>query len=313
MNPFLGIIHIKIKHMRKLFFSFILVTVTVLAFGQVQNSTVVKRIKINEYSIQTGLFGGSPANSSLADFYILAPNSVLLNSNLIPEPNTYYPHHYASRPNTMFSAMLGFQFSDKQKTKYNKNIQLRVGITYSHNSVLSGGLFNTERKTFDTLTSSQTGASTYLDSVITKSLNMNYSSEQLRLDGALIFSTNTDARFSLFSGIGLTAGFSFNSKTTIKYNTHYQIENRVPNDYTRHIDSFSGSSETEVISNKNNFGFSAYIPLGVNVKLGYKTEFWKKVNLFYEIRPSINITYIPELRTVTNSFVHFGGGFKILL
>lgn len=299
--------------MRKLFFSFILVTVSVLAFAQVQNSTVVKRIKINEYSVQTGLFGGSPANTTLADFNILAPNSVLLNSNIIPEPNTYYPYNYASRPNSMFSAMLGFQFSDKQKTKYNKNIQLRVGITYFHNSVLSGGLFNTERKTFDTLTSSQTGTLTFIDSVITKSLNMNYSSEQVRLDGALIFRTNPDARFSLYSGIGISAGFSFNAKTTIRYSIDYRIENRIPNEYIQHMNSFDGSSEIEVITNKNNFGFSAYIPLGINLKLGHKTEFWKKVNLFYEIRPSINITYIPELRTVTNSFVQFGGGFRILL
>lgn len=299
--------------MRKLFFSFILLTVAVLAFGQVQNSTVVKRIKINEYSVQTGLFGGSPGISTLADFNILAPNSVLLNSNLISSPASYYPYNYQSSPNAMFSAMLGFQFSDKQKTKYNKNIQLRVGITYFHNSVLSGGLYNTERVTFDTLTSSQTGSLTYIDSIITKGLNMNYSSEQLRLDGALIFRTNPDARFSLYSGIGLSAGFSFNAKTTIRYSINYQIVNRVPDGYTEHKNSFNGDTEYEVITNKNNFGFSAYIPLGINLKLGHKTEFWKKVNLFYEIRPSINITYIPELRTVTNSFVQFGGGFRILL
>lgn len=299
--------------MRKLLFLFIFVSISVLVFGQEQNSTVVKRFKINEYSIQTGLFGGSPAITTLADFNILAPNSVLLNSNLIPDPATYYPYYYQRGPNSMFSAMLGFQFSDKQKTKYNKNLQLRVGITYFHNSVLSGGLYNTERVTFDTLTSSQTGSLTYIDSLITKGLNMNYSSEQLRLDGALIFSTNPDARFSLYSGIGFTAGFSFNAKTTIRYSIDYQIVHRVPDGYTEHKNSFNGDSETEVITNKNNFGFSAYIPLGINLKLGHKTEFWKKVNLFYEIRPSINITYIPELRTVTNSFVHFGGGFRILL
>jgi hypothetical protein len=290
-----------------------LASVSVLVFGQVQNATVVKRIKINEYSIQTGLFGGSPAISTLADFNILAPNSVLLNSNLIPDPATYYPYYYQRGPNSMFSAMLGFQFSDKQKTHYNKNIQLRVGVTYFNNSVLSGGLYNSERVPFDTLTSSQTGSLTFIDSIITKGLNMNYSSEQLRLDGTLIIRTNPDARFSLYSGIGLSAGFSFNAKTTIRYITNYQIVHRDPNGYTEHKKSFSGDSEYEVITNKNNFGFSAYIPLGINLKLGHKTEFWKKVNLFYEIRPSINVTYIPELRTVTNSFVHFGGGFRILL
>lgn len=299
--------------MRKLFFLFIFASVSVLVFGQDQNPSVVKRFKINDYSVQAGIFGGSPGNSTLADFNLLAPNSVLLNSNLIPNPASYYPYYYQSYPNAMFSAMVGFQFSDKQKTKYNKNIQFRVGITYFNNSALSGGLYNSERVTFDTLTSSQTGAHIFIDSIITRGLNMNYSSEQLRLDGTLILRTNPDARWSLYSGIGITAGFSFNAKTTIKYITNYQIVHRDPNGYTEHKKSFSGETEYEVITNKNNFGCSAYIPLGINLKLGHKTEFWKKVNLFYEIRPSVNVTYIPELGTRTNSFVHFGGGFKVLL
>jgi hypothetical protein len=72
-------------------------------------------------------------------------------------------------------------------------------------------------------------------------------------------------------------------------------------------------SEIEEFPNKNNFGFSAYIPLGINLRLGNKIEFWKKVNLFYEIRPNINITYVPELRTVTNAFLQVGCGFRITL
>ncbi len=298
--------------MKKLCISLFFVSVFLISFGQ-QTNSVVKRIKLFNYSVQAGIYGGSSTISTLADFNILAPNSVLLNSNLFPNSVTFSPYTYQQNPNSLFSASLGFQFSDKQKTKYNKNIELRVGITYTHNSTLSGGFYNTESKTYDTLTSSQTGVYSYLDSVVTKSLDMNYSSEQLRIDGSLLFRTNPDARWSLYSGIGFTAGLSFNAKTTISYQTQYQIEQRYPNDNSHHLNRSGEISEFEVFTNKNNFAFSAYIPLGINLRLGKNTEFWKKVNLFYEIRPNINITYIPELRTVTNAFLQFGCGFRIIL
>lgn len=293
-------------------FFFVLLTVSLVTFGQ-QSSDVIKGCRINEYSVQTGLFGGSSSSSSLSDFNVLAPNSFLLNSNIIPDLQSFSPYSYNSGSNSSFSALLGFQFSNKQKTKYNKYMQLRVGITYSNNSIISGRMYNNERIRFDTLTSSQTGYSTYLDTVVTKSLDMNYSSEQLRLDGALIFRTNPDARWSIYSGIGISAGFSFNAKTTIVYGINYRIENQNGDNQTSYMECFDGDSKVEVFTNKNNFGFSAYIPLGINLKLGKNSEFWKKVNLFYEIRPSIGVTSIPELRTIINTSVQQGIGFKISL
>jgi hypothetical protein len=46
---------------------------------------------------------------------------------------------------------------------------------------------------------------------------MDYSSNQLRLDASLIFRTNADARWSAFAGVGINAGVSLNSNTTIYY------------------------------------------------------------------------------------------------
>jgi hypothetical protein len=297
--------------MRKSIFLFVLLTVSLVSFGQQATNNVIKGFRINEYSVQIGMFGGSSASSSLSDFNILAPNSVLLNSNIIPNTDSYAPYFYRSFPNSSFSAMLGLQFSDKQRTKYNKYFQLRVGITYSNSSTLSGSLYSSETKPYDTLTSSQTGQLTYIDSVLNRNIGMTYSSEQLRLDGSLIFRTNPEARWSLYSGIGLTAGFSFNANTTVLYYTNYNIESRNPDGSRTYIDFYDGETKKETFSNKNNFAFSAYIPLGINLRLGKKTEFWKKVNLFYEIRPSVNVTYIPELKTVTNTYFQQGIGFKI--
>ena len=45
--------------------------------------------------------------------------------------------------------------------------------------------------------------------------------------------------------------------------------------------------------------------------LGKKKEFWKRTHLFYELRPGINITSIPELGTITNSSNQHGLGLRV--
>lgn len=298
--------------MRKSIFLFVLLTVSLLTFGQQANNNGIKRVSINDYYIHVGGFTSPYLKGSLADFQLLVPNSVLLNkySTTFPVSNSF---SFQDCSNSTFSVLLGFKFSDKQKTHYNNNIQLRVGITYNSSTLLSYGMNSSEKIPIDTLTSSQTGETVFIDSVISRTLEMNYNSEQLRIDGSLIFRTNPDARWSLYSGIGLTAGMSFNAKTYLFYSKSEQIQSREPYHYNNYNNYYDGTSESEVITNNSNFGFSAYIPLGIDFRIGKNREFWKRIHLFYEIRPNINITYIPNLKTITNSSVHQGIGLKISL
>ena len=69
--------------------------------------------------------------------------------------------------------------------------------------------------------------------------------------------------------------------------------------------------KTEYYKNKNNFGFSAYIPMGIDFRIGRKRKFWKQIHLFLELRPGINGTSIPELRTIVNSSMQYGFGLKV--
>jgi hypothetical protein len=151
-----------------------------------------------------------------------------------------------------------------------------------------------------------------MDSIIRKNLGMKYSSEQLRFDGSLIFRTNPEARWSLFTGIGITAGFSFNAYSEIYFSQTNSIEARFPNgNSSTYYSHFGNDWETEKFRNKNNLAFSTYIPMGIDFRIGKKSEFWKQTHLFYEIRPGINMTSIPELRTLTNRTIQHGLGLKV--
>lgn len=287
----------------------ILLTVSLSVIGQEQQPKTVKRISIHDFYIQTGMFLERNTNGTLTDFKTLAPKSVLLNSDFTGYSSS---NGFSLTGNSMFSVMLGIQFSDKQKKAYKTNPLLRLGISYFSGTSLTSSLYKDERKPYDTLTSTQTGQTVYRDSITTKSYSMNHSSEQLRFDGSLIFRTNTEARWSLFTGIGITAGLSINANTDIDYITYSRIETRDQNGNT----SPSSSSDnfkikTERYSSKNNFGLSAYIPMGVDFRIGKKREFWKRTHLFFELRPGINSTSIPELRTITNASMQYGLGLKV--
>jgi hypothetical protein len=280
-------------------------------FGQTEQPKKIKKFTIKEIYIQTGFFLERNTSGALTDFKALAPQSVLLNKDF----TGYSSYNRAGLSgNTMYSVMLGIQFSDKQKTTYKSNPRLRLGINYFSGTTLTGNLFEGDRKTYDTLTSTQTGQTVYIDSVTRRSSRMNYSSEQLRFDGSLIFRTNPEARWSLFTGIGITAGLSINAHTDIYYSKYDMTVARYSNGNS-FSSSYSSNSEgnikTERFRNKNNFGLSTYIPMGIDFRIGKKREFWKRTHLFYELRPGINITSIPELRTITTASLQHGLGLKV--
>ncbi|MCU0440132.1 MAG: hypothetical protein MUC49_19765 [Raineya sp.] len=287
--------------------AFILLTTSFSAFGQREQLKTIKKIRVHDIYIQTGVFSGRNTYGTLADFKLIAPESVLLKDNMTGFSPSVLGGYNSRR---FFSVMFGLQFSDKQKTTYKKSPSLRLGISYFSGTNLLGSLYKEDCKSYDTLISAQTGQTVYIDSVNSKYYNMNYSSQQLRFDGSLIFRTNPEARWSIFTGIGITAGFSINANTDIYY-SNFDKTTRYTNGNVSYSVPSSNDYKTEKFRNKNNFGASAYIPIGIDFRIGKKREFLKRTHLFYELRPSINITSIPELQTITNVGIQHGLGLRI--
>ena len=281
------------------------------ALGQTGDQKTVKRISISEFYLQTGLLYERVEQGSVSDFKKLANQSVLLNNNL-----ANYNNFSGSilQANTFLSAMVGIKFRNKEKTDYRTNPVVRLGISYFSSSHLSGALGNSERNTYDSLTSGKTGETVYLDSVTRSFYRMYYASDQLRLDGSIIFRTNPEARWSLFTGIGFNVGFSINSNTEI-YSTKFndteirrEVGSRTFSSFSSNYSENNGKSERFI--NKTNIAFSTFIPMGIDFRIGKTSEFWKRIHLFYEARPGINVTLIPELHTITNVSLQQGIGLK---
>ncbi len=271
----------------------------------------IKRMAIQEFYVQPGLLMQVSNNSSFADFQKLAPQSTLLKTNLTGYNQSSGRSFDAD---AMLSILMGIHFSDKQKTAYKKGTTLRLGVSYLAGSNLVCNFNQSQNKRYDTLTSSQ-GQVIYRDSVVNRSLNMNYRSQQLRLDASLIFRTNPEARWSLYTGVGITAGVSLNSTTDISYYSFgglsdYDI-NTPGNYYSNYHYSGSIQTKTEHYRNSSSIGVSAYVPMGVDFRLGRKREFWKRTHLFYEVRPGVSMTSISEVGNFTNATIQQGLGLRV--
>lgn len=276
--------------------------------AQEEKQKTVKRINIYDVCLWDGQFLERSTISSLHVFRELAPESVLL-KNDFTNYSTLRLLNLTNNP--MYSAFFGIKLRNKEKTAYKTNSHLRIGLSYFSGTSLTYTIYKSDRKTYYTLINA--GQTTYFDSVTTKSYNMFYSSEQFRLDGSLIYHTNPQSGWSLFSGIGITAGFSINAATSIYYSHDEKTEARnstSSNSSPPLIFDFE-DMKSEKFRNKNNFGSSVFIPMGIDFRIGKKKEFWKRIHLFYEARPGVNITFIQKKQFAANASLQHGFGLRI--
>ena len=280
------------------------------AFGQEANPETVKRITVSDISVQLGTFSGYNNYGNISDFRKLAPQSEILNNDFA---DYLQFNNFRLLNNRMFSMMMGIKFSDKQKKSYKSNYQLRLGFSYSFGNNFMKELYAVERQAYDTLISQKTGQAYYIDSTTSHHYTMNYSSEELRFDASLIFKTKPEYRFTFHTGIGVSAGVSFNAQTYISYTKSASTDLSSNYNHFSYSSYYSGtySEKHEFIQNSDVFGVSTYIPLGVNFQIGKNREFWKQFHVFYELRPGINIVSVPELRTIVNANFQQGIGLKV--
>lgn len=281
--------------------------------AQEEQGKTIKKFHVSDIFIKGGSnFDDGPINSiSATGLRALAPNSVLLNNNF----DGYKSSSNFSNNGTEVSIMLGIRFRDKQKTNYKTSPLLRLGVSYYSAITSVGELYKEDRKRYDTITSTKTGQSYYLDSGTTNRYFFNYRSNQIRLDGSLIFRTHPEERWSLYSGIGITTNFSVQANTEINYNksSGTKIVDSLGHSSSNYYYLKAEKTETEKHRNKMNFGASTFIPIGIDFRVGKKNEFLKRTHLFYEFRLGINLTSIPELGIMTTVSKQHSFGLRISL
>jgi hypothetical protein len=249
------------------------------------------QIKITQIHLNAGSFMDiDNSKNKLSDFTLLAPGSSILSKDFSAyQTNGYYfsgglmrDNPFLSNSSNFQSIQLGLSFAKCPKGT------LRIGISNVHSELLKTAGFKYESYVVDTLISSQTGQMYYVDSTISNYYNGNYSNDQLRLDAAYIFEANAGKRWAFHAGLGLSIGMSYRSTTRLRTEEYIQPYSG--------FESIANSEniESETYGNFMVMGGSAYIPLGLNFKLGNKREFWKPFVIYNEFRPTIQLNSIPN-------------------
>lgn len=323
----------------KILFALIGSSIALTAFGQQNNNNqqeqkAKKKIKIAEASV----FGGGnmqhlPIAGSLSDFQKLNPESALLKQDMSGFGNAYGTiytgvsyvnmNNYGgnSGANTsnggLFGANVAFNLGSKDAATAKSITQLRCGITVSGTN-FSNYLSKTTYTPYDTLVSSSTGQTFYYDSINTQSYQMNYKSQQLSIDIALLYRINPASRWSLYGGIGVQAGGSLMAYSDITYSQNISYSPGYSSNYSNsnsyyNSGNYYNQSTTEHFINKNTQQYLAYLPIGVDFRLGKKREFFKQIHLFNEIRPYVYTMKIPELASFSGIGFRTSFGIRVTI
>jgi hypothetical protein len=297
----------------KLLLSFAMIFAMVILSAQEENQPK-KRIYLNEFYSHFSLTKYDFKYGSASDFKTLTSSSELLkDKDLSSYSNSnFFVRNY--KPEKAFSVLLGFNFSNKYKTELKTNPTVRIGVSYFSASVISASFNNDYRVSIDTIYSPSTGNTFFVDSTYNENYSLNYNTEQIRLDASVLFRTSQENRVSLFAGIGVISGISFNAYTDIYYYKNSSVETVMPNFNSGQTNVFfhdSSKGKSETIIHKSNYSLVPYIPMGIDFRLGKRNKLLKHTHLFYELRAALDITTIPELRTTKNGSILHGVGVRV--
>jgi hypothetical protein len=246
------------------------------------------KIKLTEVSISYGIQSDFYDSLNFQDFKSIAPNSTILMKDF----STFeiISNHSISKLDNPFITreqrlLIGFKLS-----KF-KNGLFRIGLNnLKTTNQFSTSAFQSSIIGHDTVYTSQ-GTPVYIDIYRSKSLYATSNSKKILLDLSYTYSLPEEHQMVMYSGFGLNVGMSYQSKISTSYFEHVGVAG-------------SSSAPSTTVNNhedlklKPYFSSTIYVPIGLNIKLGKKSDFMKHIHIFGEIRPAISFLNFPSTRTI---------------
>lgn len=228
----------------------------------------------------------------------LAPSEISIPDSALSSSSSYSPYS---------STLIGFRAVIAPTGKNTKKFRTtyRIGLALCGSTPLEGEFYTNSDERIDTLTSSQTGRTYFVDSSSTHNYKYRYQSQLTLIDLGIQLNTNHDKRWSAFGGISASLGVS--QGTTVFEHSSYSFLKQYSNPFTySHIQSsFGGSPGTEEkFTGGNGYAFAISIPFGVQFKVSNTHPAFSKIRLTAEFRPGVMIESIPDFETVSYSFVN---------
>ena len=222
----------------------------------------------------------------LDDMKRLAPGSGLLDMDLSGH-RSGSGNWFGLAPARAWAANLGLHpFRNDER----RGPELRIGVQYAGGEV--GSLHYDQNRDFryDTLVSAGSGAVYFVDSTTWSRLSMAYPPERFGLDASLIFRSKESIRWTIYGGAGLGVGAMLNARTTLRHTTGWEI---------RYPGNSGNDRQEETVEeryrNADGGWFAAQAIFGVGFRLARRGDFLRRMDLFYEFRPQMLLTFGDDL------------------
>lgn len=264
----------------------IIVFFSICMHSQAGTNDSSKRIYVSEGFISGGAYGQTNPEGTLKNFRGLAPGSTLLLQNYAGY------HEYSSGSNGQGNPMIILGIGLRSKCKTN-SATYRFAVGYGLLTDMEGQYYTTNKFRIDTLTSSRTGQNVYIDSTVDERYTFAHYSRILKLDVSVIWRTSAKQKTKLFAGIGCFAGTSLYSETRIEYSKINRVNYPSNNYYFG--PGLTNQKISETYHQKSQTMAAIYCPFGIDYQLSKKSDFFKNLNLFLELRTQLYYKKIPEL------------------
>lgn len=255
-----------------------------------ESDSLSRRFEYSDFSLQFGNLNTDIQRLNFNTALQFAPQSAILN-NLNGYQQSYFFGPYGYNPNFTIAGHMGFKLPKKKHHALAPT--LRMGLLFNKSDALSNAFRRSTIISTDSLRNSDGVVNRYIQNIHSETVNTRYSNDQLYLDVNLTYAINANGRFSMFMGVGLGTGLIFNTSTTI---TYLNVSS-----FQEFSTSRTFSYNAEVIDNReeiyrNGAGFSglAYLPIGIDFRIGKRNEAWRKAHVFVELRPGALFQAFPE-------------------
>ncbi len=203
----------------------------------------------------------------------------------------------------------GFNFR-KQKDHFISRRLLRVGLSINYSQFISAEYSRTNYVRYDTTVDA--GGTFYYDSVFVNKLRYTSNQRLTGIEAALLFYSDTSKLYGFYTGISLTQYFGLNNIVAARYSEHYsiqqtntsgQLKDKLPEQHLLY-------SEEADVRGKFSMVSRISIPVALSLRLARTKKFLRKIQLFGEVMPCLDITTFPGVRTYVNATALWQGGIR---
>ena len=247
-----------------------------------------------------GILMDASLESQVENFKKLAPESEILKENLNSYSKSGDIYNQSSYAFGIYTAL------PLRSQKYKRlNPKIRFGIQFIENGSMRYDLSKTDYYRIDTLAGGN-GQTYFVDSLVYQYIEMDYLQNQIHLDAALMLSSNETSRWAVKGGLGMSFGFTYKARTNIQYSLGNDYELGVPINYAPTVYEY----QEENFSNDLGVAFMTYIPFILDFRIARRGKFFSRAHLYWEGRPFLYYTMIPEINNELQSGFSSAFGFR---